>query len=209
MNNLLKFQLFIGVMVCCLMGNLKAQKSTPSPLRYASEIVKISVSPANILFKTIGISFEHALETQWSIALKASGTYFNTIIWDSFEGTLEGYSLTPEMRYYMSDHAPHGIYMAAWAKYGNHRFFINDPKEAATKLTLFQQKGFQTGGSLGWQFGIGKKSKGMPFLTVDTSVGGGYKFNTIDTRFATTGRFLHLKGRGFSPLFDILIGVPF
>ena len=188
-----------------------AQNKQPTgrSLRSASSVAKIDVTPTNFLFKTLALSYEQSIETNWSVAIKASGTYYNASIWNEFEGTISGYSISPECRYYIANYAPQGVYVSVGGKYSDHKFFVEDPTVKSSRLTLFQQKGLQIGGNLGWQFGIGKRGNGMPLLTVDVAFGGGYKFNTIATKFATTGRLLNLKSKGFTPNFDLSIGVPF
>jgi hypothetical protein len=187
-----------------------AQKvpTSSTKLSHARAVIKLDVTPTNFLFKTLALSYEHALETNWSVVMKGSATYFSTTIWDEFEGTIQGYAIMPEVRYYISDYAPQGIYVSAFGKYSDHRFDVSDPSVKSSNLTLFRQTGFQVGANLGWQFGIGRKRKGIPFLTLDMQYGGGYKFHSIATKFATTGRLLNLKSKGFTPNFDFAIGIP-
>ncbi|MEL6674541.1 MAG: DUF3575 domain-containing protein [Bacteroidota bacterium] len=173
----------------------------------------IKTDPIAPFFKTGALAFELVVGTNWSLQLKGGFTAKRTELWDSFEGDIKGFHVTPEFRYYLSmgrknvPPAPFGTYLALWGRImqfqGGLSGYIGQDLIEKDFLT-FESRG--VGLSVGHQFLI--RVGGKKIATLDLFAGGGFEQETIDANIFSNEQVISTKGTKINPRLGVLLGIP-
>jgi hypothetical protein len=135
----------------------------------------IKINPASLFLGNISMSYERVLSEKVSVQLQAGywvgGTIENT--------KWSGYSFTPEVRYYFTDHLrPEGAYLAGFGRFQKIETDIKN--ENSSQISLQRIGG---GVAVGYQFVLGSR------VTWDTFIGPQYLNNTIHKDGVSSARY--------------------
>jgi hypothetical protein len=191
MKKILLFTLMIF-----LAFGVQAQKKVKRKYAYRLDLAyrnAIKLNVPSLVLGNISMSYERVLSEKVSVQLQA-GYWVGGTIQDT---KWTGYSLTPEVRYYFTDHLrPEGAYLAAFGRYQE---IESDIKNAESQVSLQRIGG---GVAIGYQFVLGGR------VTWDTFVGPQILHNTIDKNGVSSSKY-DLFNDTFGVRFGTTIGIAF
>jgi hypothetical protein len=189
--------------------------------------LKHSVMPHTSLrcLATADVAVEKVLTRQVSIQLGGTYTHQSGEIFDGLTAKINGYSVTPEMRYYWMPFskivapaakkgkvtppavaAPLSFYTAVWGRMNEYSAHVVFPDHPGQKAEIFRRKAYGGGVSFGSQFWL--KFRKRPVLICDLSLGGGWSESKTELKLAEHGKRIKLERKGFSPVFGFRVGLP-
>jgi hypothetical protein len=153
----------------------------------------IKINPLSLIFGNISLSYERVLSERVSVQLQ--GGYW---IGGRVEGTKwSGYTLTPEVRYYLTDHLrPEGAYLAAFGRYQE---IESEIEKSETQISIQRIGG---GVAAGYQFVLGER------ITWDTFLGVQGFSNSIEKDGVSSAEYGLFSGN-FGVRFGTTFGVAF
>ncbi|MEN8249522.1 MAG: DUF3575 domain-containing protein [Bacteroidota bacterium] len=160
---------------------------------YAQKTNVIKTDLFSAFLRTGALKYERALNEDMSIQI---GFLYTAFTPNDSDGKLNGFGITPEFRYYLSDTpAPNGTYLAPNLRYLN----------LTVENTATQEEGTFT--SVGFGVNLGKQAVLKDVIAIDAWVGPTYNFRTlVDAGDADAGI---PDVNGFGIRLGIAIGIVF
>lgn len=173
------------------------------------------INPVGFLYSTLDVQYERVFTDRISAQLGASYSTKEVVIWEDLQAKLYGYSVTPEIRYYIPSRkilknettAPVGFYTGVWATYQILNADLASLNNESRKTEILKLESYAGGLMVGWQAWL--KIKKQPIIMLDLYTGIGYQNSNIQGRIAEKGQFLFYKNKGLSPRLGLSLGYSF
>jgi hypothetical protein len=204
-----------------------AKKTSPKAKSKPPKLIQTAVktNPVSWCLATADVAVEKVLTRQVSIQLGGTYTHQSGEIFDGLTAKINGYAVTPEMRYYWMPFskivapvakkgkvappavaAPLSFYTAVWGRMSEYSAHVVFPDHPGQKAEIFRRKAYGGGLSFGSQFWL--KFRKRPVLICDLSLGGGWSESKTELKLAERGKRIKLERKGFSPVFGFRVGLP-
>ena len=191
MKNIL---ILIGLLGLCTTG-LRAQvqsSNTTGPFSF-------SIAPGSLAWSMLDLGLERQMNNHISLLGQANIGLRKIQLWESLEGNYTAYGGRLEFRRYFSDNAAinhsslSGPYFSGWVKGSKAKVTATLQEK---DYTLVESKSLTPGISMGWKFPLSRK---WTNLTLDISIGGGYRFGEVNGQYAEHSRSVLFKDNGLVP----------
>lgn len=193
----MKKPFFIIAMIGLLAGLVSAQGPS-SPY-------SISVAPVSFAISTFDLGLERQMTGRSSLMATGSFGFRDITLWESVAGDYLQYGGKLAYRGYLGKD-PDASGSGLWGPYASGWISASMAKVDVTlqqkEYTMVKSQGLMPGVELGWKFPLIRR---WPNLTMDLSVGGGYKFGTVSGRYAEKSRSLLFKDNGIVPVFGFRV----
>jgi hypothetical protein len=242
LSPLVRVLLLAIVLLAAPNASFAQNKSKPKPVAGKTAVTKkpkptgkvapkliqtvVKTNPLSWFLATADLAFEKVLARQVSIQLAGTYTRQSGEIFDGLTAQINGYSVTPEMRYYWMPFskiaapiatkkgkvapppvaAPLSFYTAVWGRMNEYSAHVVFPDHPDQKAEIFRRKAYGGGVNFGSQFWL--KFRKRPVLVCDLSLGGGWSESKTDLKLAERGKRIKLERKGFSPVFGFRVGLP-
>ncbi|MEN8157989.1 MAG: DUF3575 domain-containing protein [Bacteroidota bacterium] len=161
----------------------------------AQKMNNIKTDLLSPFIRTGVVKYERVLNENMSVQL---GLFYTGIHPRDMEGSLNGYGITPEFRFYLSETpAPSGTYFAPNVRYMN--------------LTGRDSLNVNTGSytNLSFAFNVGKQVLLKDVVMIDAWFGPSYNFRNLVDEAGTVEEDMFLNRSGFGLRVGIAIGIAF
>jgi hypothetical protein len=189
-----KIFLILIFFVCIV--ELQAQEKVRRKYAYRLDLAYrnvVKINPLSLFLGNVSLSYERVLSEKVSVQLQ--GGYW---IGGKVEGTKwTGFSLTPEVRYYLTDHLrPEGAYLAAFGRYQE---IQSEIERSESQIAIKRIGG---GASAGYQFVLGER------VSWDTFLGVQYLSNSVDKDGVSSAKYGLFTGN-MGVRFGTTLGIAF
>lgn len=176
--------------------NLAAQNSSSRPSPSSFPAYSFFWSPVSLVAGTMDVGGEVGVADRISLMAQGHIGFKNIQLWEALEGRYRNFGGQIQFRNYIGKNSGFygGPYWNAFLK-GHSVSVFGTLQEK--EYEMVHSRGLTPGLGMGWKFILSRK---IPNITLDVSLGAGYRLGNVSGRYAAQSRSIIFKDQGIVPV---------
>lgn len=190
----MKMTIFL-LCILTLALNLAAQNSS-SRSSSNSPAYSFFWSPVSLVESNLDVGGEVGVTDRISLLAQGHIGFKNIQLWETLEGRYRNFGGQVQFRNYIGRNSGFygGPYWSAFLKGHSVSVFATLHEK---KYEMVHSRGLTPGLGMGWKFALSRK---IPNITLDVSLGAGYRLGNVSGRYAAQSRSIIFKDQGIVPV---------